>query len=166
MVVELRADGGDWAALGDAGALLTRAASAALDAAGLTGRDIEISVLLTDDDTIRTLNRDHRGQDKATNVLSWPAFALAPPSPGKRPPAPPEAPDGPTPIGDIALAAGVLADEALQFGIVFVDHATHLMVHGVLHLLGYDHETEADAELMEGIERHALARLGVADPYL
>lgn len=163
--LELRIDGGDWAALGDAEALARRAAEAALAEAGLAGRPCEISLLLTDDATIADLNRQHRGRSAPTNVLSWPAFPLAPPAPGHPPPPPPTVPFGVVALGDIALAAGTVAREAQAENLAIADHAAHLMVHGVLHLLGYDHATDADAAVMERVERDALARLGVADPY-
>ena len=94
------------------------------------------------------LNRDFRGKDKPTNVLSFPA---------------PANPEGH--LGDIAIAYGVTAREAETAGKSLADHATHLAVHGVLHLLGYDHETDAEAEVMEPLEDAILAELGIADPY-
>jgi probable rRNA maturation factor len=127
--------------------------------------DLEVSLLLTTDAAIAELNAQFRGQAKPTNVLSWPAFALAPPRPGERPQLPQARPGDVMPIGDIALASETVAAEAQAANLAFADHATHLIVHGVLHLLGFDHEHDADAEVMEGIERLALARLGVADPY-
>lgn len=164
--IDLRIAAGDWSHLPDPEVWAAAAAAAALEAAGLGPIDAEISLLLTDDAEIADLNAQFRGKPVPTNVLSWPAFPLAPPSPGAPPPAPPPAgPEGILPLGDVALAAGTVAAEAAERDLAFADHATHLLVHGVLHLLGYDHGTDADAELMEGIERRALARLGVADPY-
>jgi probable rRNA maturation factor len=121
-----------------------RASLAALDAAP----EGEIVVLLTDDETIRDLNARFRGQDKPTNVLSFPAA----PSPGR-------------PVGDIALALGVCAAEARAQAKPLAHHLQHLVAHGVLHLVGWDHEDEAEAEAMEGLERRVLAGLGVPDPY-
>jgi len=107
-----------------------------------------ITVLLTDDASVRTLNADFRGKDGPTNVLSFPAAESARPH-----------------LGDIALAYGVCAREAGAQGKPLADHLMHLTVHGVLHLLGYDHQTDAEAEAMEGIERAILSKLGVPDPY-
>ena len=112
--------------------------------------DREISVLLCDDAAIRTLNRQWRGQDKPTNVLSFPT--------------PDEAPSD-TPLGDIAIAYETVAREAAEEGKLLDHHFIHLTVHGTLHLLGFDHETEAEAEEMEATERRILHTLGIADPY-
>ena len=114
---------------------------------------IEISLVFTGDDDIRTVNEAWRGQDKPTNVLSFPAFPLLP---GGQP--------GPM-LGDIVLAEETLRREALDLGIPFDDHLTHLLVHGFLHLFGYDHMTEEEAAVMEGLETRILAELGLADPY-
>jgi probable rRNA maturation factor len=114
---------------------------------------VEISLVFTGDDDIRTVNEAWRGQDKATNVLSFPAFPLLP---GGQP--------GPM-LGDIVLAEETLRREALDLGIAFDDHLTHLLVHGFLHLFGYDHMTEEEAAVMEGLETRILAELGLADPY-
>jgi probable rRNA maturation factor len=133
--------------------LARRAVTAALAAASdRPGGPIEIGLLLTDDAGIRALNRQWRGQDKATNVLSFPA-----PEHLDRP--------GPRPLGDVALAGETVQREAEAEGKTFADHAAHLVVHGTLHLLGYDHELEAQAEIMEALEVRALATLGIADPY-
>ncbi|QLC25168.1 rRNA maturation RNase YbeY [Parasphingopyxis algicola] len=121
---------------------------------------LEISVKLTDDAEVRTLNAAYRDKDKPTNVLSFPMVqpdmlsALA------------NSDDGEVLLGDIVLAHGVCLAEAEAKQIPIDQHATHLVVHGTLHLLGYDHETgEAEAEAMEAMERSALAALGIADPY-
>lgn len=121
-------------------------------------RPIEISVLLTGDDQVRRLNAEWRGKDKATNVLSFPML---------------EADDlrdatvtGPELLlGDIILARGVCEAEAIEKGVSVEDHATHLIVHGTLHLLGYDHERDSEGAEMEQREIRALDRLGVANPY-
>ena len=128
-------------------ALVWRAAQAVLDA----HEDIEgqgIVILLTDDDSVQTLNRDFRQKDKPTNVLSFPS----PPNPEGQ-------------IGDIALAYGVCAREAAEQGKPLGHHLQHLVAHGVLHLLGYDHESDDQAEAMEALEREILAGLDVPDPY-
>jgi probable rRNA maturation factor len=107
--------------------------------------------VLTDDAKIRALNRSWRGKDTATNVLSFPA-----PAGGSA---------EPRPLGDVVLARETIAREAVEQRIPAQDHLAHLTVHGVLHLLGYDHENDRDAETMERLEREILARLGVPDPY-
>lgn len=159
-LVETLVESGDWSALGDAAALAESAAQAALAEAGVSAAGREISLLLTDDAAVAALNRQFRGKDAPTNVLSWPAFDLAPGAP-----LPPAGPAGATPLGDIALAAETVAREAAERGLAIRDHVAHLIVHGVLHLLGHDHEEDAAAEAMERLERRALARIGVADPY-
>lgn len=142
-----------WAGLADVDALVERAADAAI-AAGATpvAAQAELSVLLADDATLRTLNRDWRGFDKPTNVLSFPAAA-------------PEALADAAHCGDLALAFETLRAEADSEGKPLAHHLTHLVVHGVLHLLGYDHETAGDAAVMEAKETAILAGLGIPDPY-
>ena len=112
----------------------------------------EVSLLLCDDARIRDINREWRGLDKPTNVLSFPAAprALLAKSPA---------------VGDIAIAYETVAREAVDEGKTFRDHYMHMVAHGFLHLLGYDHETDAEAEEMEGLEISILGALGVADPY-
>lgn len=117
---------------------------------------VELSVVLSDDATVRGLNRDHRGKDYATNVLSFPP-AFVPPMFVEQ--------GAPRPLGDVILALGTVLREAEEQGKPAIDHLRHLVVHGVLHLSGYDHETEAEAEEMEDLERAVLAGLGVPDPY-
>ncbi|MEI9965506.1 MAG: rRNA maturation RNase YbeY [Caulobacteraceae bacterium] len=133
------------AALPDAEQIAMRAADASLAAIKAHGG---ASVLLTNDGEIADLNVRFRGKGGPTNVLSFPAPATARPH-----------------LGDIALAYGVCAREAASQGKTLADHLTHLVAHGVLHLVGYDHQTEAEAEAMEALERSVLAGLGVADPY-
>ncbi len=151
---------GDWSAAIDWAGLAERAAGAALAQtpfAGLAGA--EVSVLFSDDAEVQTLNRDYRGKDKPTNVLSFPmlepAEIAAPGAPA----------GGELLLGDIVLAAETVAREASEKRISVADHATHLIVHGLLHLLGYDHEDEGQAEHMEALETRALATMGVGDPY-
>ncbi|MBY6154145.1 rRNA maturation RNase YbeY [Vannielia litorea] len=127
--------------------------------------DIELSVLGADDARIAELNGDFRGKPQPTNVLSWPAEDLAADTPGDDPLAPEPDPDGTLPLGDIALAYETCAWEAEAGGIALRDHLTHLVVHGMMHLLGYDHINDADAELMEAREAEILAKLGVKNPY-
>lgn len=144
---------GDWRlALGPGPQrLVRRAVSAALVGAGFA-EPAEVSVVLTDDAEIRTLNRDWRGQDKPTNVLSFPLEDRGPVG-------------GPCPLGDIVVAFETCAREAREEDKPLADHLAHMAVHGTLHLLGHDHEDPVEAEEMEALERAILARLGVADPY-
>ena len=119
----------------------------------------EVSVRFTSDKEVKALNASWRGKDRATNVLSFPMLDPAElPSLARA--------EGESLLGDIVVAHGVCAEEAAAKGISVRDHARHLVVHGMLHLLGYDHERgDAEAEAMEAAERRALAALGVADPY-
>lgn len=128
------------------------ACAGALDAYELDIDGAEIAVKLTDDAAIRTLNRDWRGKDYATNVLSFPTPEIA-------------RAGGDPHLGDIAIALETLLREATEENKPFADHLQHLAVHGTLHLLGFDHEVEEDAEEMEAMEREVLAGLGVPDPY-
>lgn len=122
---------------------------------------IEISIRLTSDDEVQTLNRQYRQKDEPTNVLSFPMV-----QPDLIDAISANSDDGEVLLGDIVLAHGVAAREAAEKGVSLEDHATHLIVHGVLHLLGHDHDAgEAEAEAMEEMERAALGRLGIADPY-
>ena len=144
-MIEIEVEAEAWAsALPSVEAVVETAAKAAL---GTVGGDIV--VLLTDDESVRELNARFRDKDRPTNVLSFPAPENAAPH-----------------LGDIVLAYGVCATEAQTQGKTLADHLSHLVVHGVLHLLGRDHEYDAEAEEMEAEEREILAGLGVADPYL
>jgi probable rRNA maturation factor len=125
--------------------LLRKAARQALEAAGAPPRDV--TILLADDATLKALNSRFRGKRKPTNVLSFPS----------------QEPDY---LGDIAIAYGTVAREAEAQGKSFAAHAAHLTVHGVLHLMGYDHESAADALVMEALETQILAGLGLRNPYL
>jgi probable rRNA maturation factor len=154
-----------WQAFGLA-ALAEAAARAALAHLGHPAEALEISLLGCDDARIAVLNGTFRGKPKPTNVLSWPAWDLAPEAPGAQPEDPETGTaEDPEPLGDIAIAWETCAREAEEQGKPMRDHVTHLVVHGCLHLLGYDHETEADAALMEGHEVAILASLGLSDPY-
>ncbi|MBI0476296.1 rRNA maturation RNase YbeY [Sphingomonas sp. MA1305] len=151
---------------GDWEAIATRAARAAIERTPhgellATPAVVEISLRLTSDDEVHVLNRQYRHKDKPTNVLSFPMV-----QPDLIDTVSQNSDDGELLLGDIVLAHGVCAAEAAERGIGVADHATHLMVHGVLHLLGYDHIEDDEAEGMEEIERQALATLGIADPYL
>jgi probable rRNA maturation factor len=142
-VIDIEVEDPAWSAdLPEPEAVVLPAAEAALDARG------RVTILLTDDDSVAALNERFRGKAGPTNVLSFPA------------------PDNPEDhLGDIALAYGVCAREAAEQGKPLAHHLQHLVAHGVLHLLGYDHLTEAEAEEMEALERRILAGLGVPDPY-
>jgi len=146
----------EWSrALAGCEAICRNAAIAALEQAG-GFRDydgpIEVGLLLADDETVRELNRTWRGQDKPTNVLSFPDGS--------------DVPSGaPRMLGDIVLAYGTVAAEAEAQGKTLEHHLVHLVVHGMLHLLGYDHENDREAEEMEGLETEILAGFGIADPY-
>ncbi len=131
--------------------------------AGLAARPgLELSLLLTDDAEMQRLNRAFRDQDKPTNVLSFPTEPAA----HWRAPATQLPEEMPEQLGDVALGYQTVAREADQQGKPFADHLCHLVVHGVLHLLGHDHQTEPEAEEMERLEAKLLATLGIADPYL
>jgi probable rRNA maturation factor len=136
-----------------------RAARAVLDAVGRDPDQHEVGLLLCDDAKMVGLNRSFRGETSPTNVLSWPAFA------GEVPVPPGEPGEGPLFLGDIALAYETCLAEAEAAGIALADHAAHLVVHGVLHLLGHDHAVDAEAAAMEDIETKVLASMGVANPY-
>ena len=156
LAIALRAQSRQWRALGDLASLRARAlqaTEAALAVAPVQPSDgAELSLLLTDDKRIRIVNRDWRGFDKATNVLSFPA-------------APPDRIATSPILGDIVIAYETVEREAQAEEKSLADHFSHLVIHGLLHLLGEDHETEAEALRMEGLEIAALARLGIADPY-
>ena len=109
----------------------------------------DVVILLTDDEAVRDLNDRFRGKNRPTNVLSFPAPENARPH-----------------LGDIVLAHGVCAAEAREQGKPFADHLSHLVIHGILHLMGHDHEADDEAEAMEAQERTLLAALGIPDPYL
>lgn len=150
--IDVAIEGGDWPSEAELAAMAKTAFSAVMDVLELEER-FNVSLLFTDDAAIQKLNQQWRGQDKPTNVLSFPA--------------------GESPVemdiellGDIALAYETVSREALVEGKIFDHHLTHLLVHGFLHLCGYDHETsDEDAEEMETLERAILARLAIADPY-
>ena len=154
MAVDVLVEADGWATLPDAEAICVRAVEAALAACGEhVPAPCEVSVTLTDDARIRVLNREWREKDKPTNVLSFPQPDL------------PEGVDAPQPLGDIIVAFETLAAEAREEGKAEGHHLAHLVVHGTLHLMGYDHIDDAEAEEMEALERQILAGLGIDDPY-
>lgn len=149
--VEIVVGSPHWKTQPGAAAMLRRSIAEAAAAAGRSG---EIAIVLTDDSAMRDLNRRWRGKDTPTNVLSFPAA----PSNGR--------PAGlPLPLGDIVIAYETTAREASAQRTPFMHHLAHLAVHGFLHLVGYDHDTDAEAEAMEDIEGKVLARIGVSNPY-
>jgi len=151
-LIDVIVEAPQWAAIDGAEAMVRRALTEAAIATGADFKDRALAVLLTDDASIRCLNARWRHTDKPTNVLSFPAVSRLQ--------------AGVKSLGDIAVAYETTAREATEESKPFMDHLAHLAVHGFLHLLGHDHDTEAAAERMEGIERVILARLGVPDPYL
>lgn len=164
MTIEIALDAdGEWDSSRSWDKLARKAAEAAIAESaypdlGTSDRPVEVSVTLTDDDHVRALSAKWRGKDQPTNVLSFPMA---------------EEPDLQKAniagvellLGDIILARGVCEREATEKGVSVEDHATHLIVHGTLHLLGYDHHDERDASDMEAREVRALNRLGIANPY-
>jgi probable rRNA maturation factor len=151
--IEVAVEAGPWAVIADAAAWAERGAAAALAVADVALRlGVELSIVLTDDAAVRVLNKTWRGIDAATNVLSFPA--------AERHELPAAAH-----LGDIALAGETVLREAAAEGKLPHHHLAHLAAHGALHLLGYDHAADAEAEAMEALERQALAQLGVPDPY-
>ena len=142
--------------------LAETAATAALTHLGLDPAQYEIAILACDDARIAELNADFRDKPQPTNVLSWPSEERGAEIDGETPP-PPDQTD--PELGDIAIAYDTCQREAAEAGKQMADHVTHLVVHGTLHLLGYDHERDADATLMEGLETRILGNLGLADPY-
>ena len=145
-----------WQAEPDAEAVVHRAITAAAETVDADVGDAELAVMLTDDAGIRTLNGNWRGIDTPTNVLSFPAL---------QPTGPVGPDDAPRMLGDIAIAYQTTRKEADDEQRPFDHHLSHLTVHGFLHLVGYDHENDDDAEAMEALERQILAQLGIPDPY-
>lgn len=135
-----------WSALGDLDALCRKAFDAAQSVASVDAGNI--ALLLADDGALHQLNRDFRGKDNPTDVLSFPSLPMDRPF-----------------LGDIAVAWGVSATDAEIQGKKLADHLVHLLIHGYLHLLGFDHETDEEASEMEALEIKALATLGIANPY-
>ena len=145
--------------------LAVRAVSAVLEDLDVEADAAEVCLLACDDARIAELNADFRDKPRPTNVLSWPAEDRAPVTAGGAPQLATPGADGMIELGDIAISFDTCAAEADAAGKPFDDHVTHLIVHGTLHLLGYDHETDSDAALMEGLEAKILGKLGLDDPY-
>jgi probable rRNA maturation factor len=145
-----------WQLEADAEPVIQRAIAAAAEFVAADVGDGELAVMLTDDEGIRTLNRNWRGIDKPTNVLSFPALQPR----GPRGPA-----DPPRMLGDMAIGYETTRREADEQQKPFDHHLSHLAIHGFLHLIGYDHEKDQQAETMEEIERDILSQLGIPDPY-
>ncbi len=154
--LDITHEAGDWSAFPQAEGLVRTAGEALArhaEGEGLIGR--QASVVLADDATVRRLNATYRAKDKPTNVLSFPF---------EPPPALPQR-EADLYLGDIILAAETLMREAAELGIPPAHHLQHLVVHGLLHLLGFDHIEDGEAEEMEAVETQVLAGLGIADPY-
>jgi probable rRNA maturation factor len=155
--LELVEDDGDWQAFGDIDDLVAAAQRVLGDAGELPAAgQAMIVVALSSDAVVRRLNVTYRGKNSPTNVLSFPAADAA---------ASRDAADAPRALGDVVLAVETVLAEAAAAGIPPAHHFQHLLIHGVLHLLGYDHLTDTEAEAMEALETTLLARLGIADPY-
>ncbi len=152
--IDIATEAGNWPDPASVEQMISRATSAAIAVAGLNyPPGAELSVLLTDDAGMRELNREWRSIDKPTNVLSFPGGDVEPgESAGQM-------------LGDIILACETVQCEAIEQSKSFEDHFVHLVVHGFLHLFGYDHVNDTDATIMENREREALAELGIKDPY-
>ena len=154
-----------WEALG-LEALADRAMTQTLQHLGIAPEGIEVALLACDDARIADLNRDFRNKPVPTNVLSWPSEERGAEADGEVPDMPePGLPGMPEELGDIAIAWETCAREAAEAEKSVEDHVTHLLVHGLLHLLGYDHVRDKDATLMEGLETAILGKIGIADPY-
>lgn len=153
VAIDILVEAGLWPARAKLKRLVERAIGAAVRAAHPPlAPDAELSVVFTDDAHIRRMNRAYRGKSKPTNVLSFPGLPAH------------ETQFGPL-LGDIVFAAETVAREAAEQDLAMDDHLTHLTVHGFLHLLGHDHVTDPEAEVMENLETAILATLGIADPY-
>ena len=154
MKVSIEVEDSSWQALPELEALTREAVVAALSEELPQQIPVEVALLFTGDAAIAEINSEWRGQNKPTNVLSFPAPEDMPLPEGEN-----------RPLGDIVLAFGVISREAREQGKSLRDHTAHLIVHGVLHLLGYDHETDAEAEDMEHREVQILKGMGISDPY-
>lgn len=160
MTVDCNIEDARWTDIAELAQIATDAVIVRL---GLDPSVFEVSLLACDDARIMTLNSDFRGKPSATNVLSWPSEEREAGIDGEMP-EPPE-PGFEAELGDIAIAYETCAREAAEAGKAMRDHTLHLLVHGTLHLFGFDHERDRDATLMEGLETEILGKLGVRDPY-
>ena len=152
--IDVLVEAGSWPSKAKLRSLVEAAVASAIeDVEFAGGSGSELSVVFSDDAHIRQLNAEWRAKDAPTNVLSFPAFPFSPGAPL------------PPMLGDIVLAFETVEREAALEGKPLVHHISHLVIHGVLHLLGHDHENDEEAEMMEGMERAALARLAIPDPY-
>lgn len=152
--IALEVEAGDWPAEGELEAVLQRVADACLGELNVAVlRPPELGVTFTDDDCMAELNRQWRGRAGPTNVLSFPLVELTPGA------------EMPPMLGDIVIAFETVAREAQEQEKPFIDHLAHLLVHGLLHLVGYDHMNDDEAETMEALERRILERLAIPDPY-
>ncbi len=164
-LVDILTEDARWEAFG-LEPIAEQAARVTLEALGLDPSGYSISLLCCNDARIATLNEDFRGKPQPTNVLSWPSEERGADKDGGAPERPePGMPGMPEELGDIAIAWETCEREAGEQGKQMRDHVTHLLVHGTLHLLGYDHIREKDAALMEGLETRILASMGLQDPY-
>ncbi len=154
MIVSIEVENESWPSLADFEDVVRQAVASALVAANEDVSGCEVSLLFTDDAAIAELNAEWRGKGSPTNVLSFPTAEDMPLPEGE-----------PRPLGDIVLAYGVISREAVEQGKTLRDHTVHLIVHGTLHLIGYDHETDDDAEEMERLETGILKGLGISNPY-
>jgi probable rRNA maturation factor len=154
MIVSIEVENESWPSLAEFEDVVRQAVASALVAANEDVSGCEVSLLFTDDAAIAELNAEWRGKGSPTNVLSFPTAEDMPLPEGE-----------PRPLGDIVLAYGVISREAFEQGKTLRDHTVHLIVHGTLHLIGYDHETDDDAEEMERLETGILKGLGISNPY-
>lgn len=154
MTVSIDVEDKAWAAVQGLEDLARSAVAAVLVEAGADVSACEVAVLFTSDDAIAGISSEWRGKDGPTNVLSFPTPEDMPVPEGE-----------PRPLGDIVLALGVITREATEQGKSLRDHTAHLIVHGTLHLLGYDHEGDDEAEEMEALETRILSGMGISDPY-
>jgi probable rRNA maturation factor len=156
LVIDVVFDDGDWACLPDVETLVANVAKAVSQRRELKVDDTAATLALSSDAVVARLNGTYRGKPRPTNVLSFPAPPL---------PVGVETPGEPRALGDVILALETVLSEARDLGISPAHHVQHLTLHGLLHLLGYDHETDDDATTMEALETDILATLGVGDPY-
>jgi probable rRNA maturation factor len=154
MTISIDVEDDGWAILPGLEGLTRAAAAATFSATGVAPEDFETAILFSNDAHVAEINGQWRGKPSPTNVLSFPAPEDQPVPQGEV-----------RPLGDIVLALGVVTKEAAEQAKPLKDHVSHLIIHGLLHLLGYDHEDEAEADEMEDLERHIMKGLGFPDPY-